>query len=101
MSEYTITQRPKRRPTHPGEILKEDVLPAMHETVTSFAKRVGMSRQSIHAILAEKRSITPEAALRIGTVVGNGGRIWLAMQMEYDLWKAEQAMHDELTAIAA
>jgi len=101
MSEYEVMQRPKRKPTHPGEILKEDVLPAMHETVTSFAKRVGMSRQSIHAILAEKRSITPEVALRIGAVVGNGGRVWLAMQMEHDLWKAEQAMHDELTAIAA
>jgi len=101
MSEYTVTQRRKRQPSHPGELLKEDVLPAMHETVTSFAKRVGMSRQSIHAILSGQRSITPEAAVRIGAVVGNGGRVWLAMQMEHDLWKAEHAMHDELTVIAA
>ncbi len=101
MSELMITQRPNRKPTHPGEVLREDVLPAMHDSVTGFAKRTGMSRQSIHAILACKRAITPEAALRIGAVVGNGARIWLSMQMEFDLWQAEQVLHDELTAIAA
>jgi len=101
MNELMISQRPNRTPTHPGEILREDVLPAMHDSVTGFAKRTGMSRQSIHAILACKRAITPEAALRIGAVVGNGARIWLSMQMEFDLWQAEQVLHDELTAIAA
>jgi len=101
MSELMITQRPNRKPTHPGEVLREDVLPAMHDSITDFAKRTGMSRQSIHAILACKRAITPEAALRIGAVVGNGARIWLSMQMEFDLWQAEQVLHDELTAIAA
>jgi len=96
-----ITQRPNRKPTHPGEVLREDVLPAMKESVTGFARRVGMSRQSIHAILACKRAISPEAALRIGTVVGNGARVWLAMQMEFDLWQTEQILHDELLSIAA
>jgi len=90
-----------RKPTHPGELLREDVLPAMHESVTAFAKRTGMSRQSIHAILSGRRGISPEAALRIGAVVGNGARVWLAMQMEFDLWKTEQTLHDELTTIAA
>jgi len=98
MNELMISQWPNRTPTHPGEVLREDVLPAMHNSVTGFAKRTGMSRQSIHAC---KRAITPEAALRIGAVVGNGARIWLSMQMEFDLWQAEQTLHDELTAIAA
>jgi len=101
MSEYKITGRPARKPTHPGEVLREDVLPAMGGSVSGFARRTGMSRQSIHAILAAKRSVTPEAALRIGTVVGNDARLWLAMQVEYDLWQAEQALRDELTALAA
>jgi len=101
MSEFMVTRRPNRKPTHPGEVLREDVLPAMHESVTGFASKTGMSRQTIHAILACKRAISPEAALRIGAVVGNGARVWLAMQMEYDLWETEQALHDELTAIAA
>lgn len=73
----------------------------MGETVTGFARRTGMSRQTVHAILACKRAISPEAALRIGKVVGNGARLWLAMQMEYDLWQSEQALHDELQALAA
>jgi len=96
-----ITRRPNRKPTHPGEVLREDVLPAMQKSVTCFAKSTGMSRQSIHAILSGRRAISPEAALRIGAVVGNGARVWLAMQMEFDLWQAEQALHDELTALAA
>ena len=101
MSESTVTRRPKRQPTHPGEVLREDVLPAMNATVTGFAQRTGMSRQTVHAIMAGTRSISPEAALRIGKVVGNGARVWLAMQMEYDLWQSEQALHDELKALAA
>jgi len=101
MSNLMITRRSTRKPTHPGEVLREDVLPAMHESVTGFAKRTGMSRQSIHAILSGRRGISPEAALRIGKVVGNGARIWLAMQMEFDLWQAGQAMHDELSSLAA
>jgi antitoxin HigA-1 len=101
MSEFMVNGRPKRRPTHPGEVLREDVLPGMKETVKGFAYRTGMSRQTVHAILACKRAISPEAALRIGAVVGNGARVWLAMQMEYDLWETEQALHDELSAIAA
>jgi addiction module antidote protein, HigA family len=55
----------------------------------------------VHDILAGRRSITPEAALRIGTVVGNGARVWMNMQVEYDLWRARQALRDELKAIAA
>jgi len=101
MSELMITRRPNRKPTHPGEVLREDVLPAMQESVTGFAKSTGMSRQSIHAILSGRRAISPEAALRIGAVVGNGARIWLAMQMEFDLWQTEKIIHDELASLAA
>ncbi len=73
MNDLMITRRPNRKPTHPGEVLCEDVLPAMHASVTGFAKSTGMSRQSIHAILSGRRAISPEAALRIGAVVGNVG----------------------------
>ncbi len=101
MNDLMITRRPNRKPTHPGEVLCEDVLPAMHASVTGFAKSTGMSRQSIHAILSGRRAISPEAALRIGAVVGNGARVWLAMQMEFDLWQTERVLHDELSAIAS
>jgi len=100
MDELILTERPRRKPTHPGEVLREDVLPALNETVVGFARRIGMSRQTVHAILACKRPITTEAALRIGKVVGNGARVWINMQTEYDLWQAETVMHDELLALA-
>ncbi len=93
-------RRTRRQPTHPGEVLKHDVLPAMGESVSGFARKTGLSRQTIHAILSGRRGITPEAALRIGAVVGNGPRVWLAMQMEFDLWKAKQAL-DGHTAMPA
>jgi len=59
-----MKKRLNRKPTHPGEVLREDVLPAMGETVTGFAKRTGMSRQSIHAILSGRHAISPEADWR-------------------------------------
>ncbi|MEY3799028.1 MAG: hypothetical protein RLZZ406_329 [Pseudomonadota bacterium] len=62
----------KRPPTHPGAILREDVFPTLGISVTEFAKRLGISRQTLHSVLAEKSSITPELALRIGAFLGNG-----------------------------
>ena len=83
----------KRQPTHPGEVLKEDVLPAMENmTVSRFAREIGVSRQTLHRILACTHPITPEMALRIGKYVGNGPEVWLNMQTSYDLWKALQVL---------
>ena len=79
----------KRSPTHPGSILREDVFPTLGITVTEFAKHIGISRQTLHAVLAEKASITPELALRIGTFLGNGPQLWIEMQSKNDLWQAE------------
>ena len=79
----------KRSPTHPGVILREDVFPTLHISVTEFAKHLGISRQTLDAVLSEKSSITPELALRIGTFLGNGPQLWIEMQSKYDLWQAE------------
>ncbi|MGE0652459.1 MAG: HigA family addiction module antitoxin [Alphaproteobacteria bacterium] len=77
-------------PAHPGAILREDVLPALGRPKTEIAALLGISRQALHNILAEKVPITPQMAIRIGKLCGNGPRIWLAMQVEHDLWKAER-----------
>ena len=61
---------PKRRPTHPGAILREDVLPALKMTQTEFAQRLGVSRLSVSDLLHEKRSMTPEMAARVANRVG-------------------------------
>jgi addiction module HigA family antidote len=89
----------KRSPTHPGAILREDVFPTLGISVTEFAKHLGISRQTLHAVLAEKSAITPELALRIGAFLGNGPQLWVEMQSKYDLWHAEIKLKKALTKI--
>ena len=87
----------KRSPTHPGAILREDVLPKLQGmTVTAFARTLGVSRQTLHAVLAERSGVSAELALRLGTLLGNGPQLWIDMQSKYDLWQAESRLHDEL-----
>ena len=63
------------------------------------ARTLGVSRQALHNILAEKTSLTPEMALRIGKLCGNGGAVWLRMQQARDLWHAERDLVDVLAKI--
>ena len=81
---------PKRRPTHPGAILREDVLPALEMTQKEFATWIGVSRLTVSEILNEKRTITPDMAMRLGKALGNGPQIWLRMQQTLDLWELVQ-----------
>lgn len=89
----------KRLPTHPGAILRDDVLPALGIPVSRAAKDLGVSRQTLHKILAEKAPVTPEMAVRIGKFCGNGPEIWLAMQSAYDLARAKADLADEVKRI--
>jgi addiction module HigA family antidote len=88
-----------RRPTHPGAILREDVLPALGLSVSESARQLGVTRQTLHRIMAEKASITPEMAARLGRFCGNGAALWLRMQQAYDLWRAERELGTELNRI--
>ncbi len=97
--EYFVTERPSRPPTHPGEMLREDVLPALELSVSEAARQLGVSRQTLHRIMAGTHSITPEMAVRLGKFCGNGPRLWLAMQQAYDLWHAERRLRDQLEQI--
>jgi len=81
---------PKRRPTHPGAILREDVLPALEMTQTEFAQRLGVSRLSVSDLLLEKRSMTPEMAARVGKLLNTTPDSWLRMQQAVDLWEVAQ-----------
>jgi antitoxin HigA-1 len=99
-----ITKRPVkdgmgRRPTHPGAILREDVLPALGLSVSEAARQLGVTRQTLHRIMAEKVSITPAMAARLGRFCGNGPGLWLRMQQAYDLWRAERELRSELKQI--
>ena len=94
-----VTKAPERRPTHPGAILREDVLPALGLSVSEAARQLGVTRQTLHRILAEKVSITPEMAVRLGRFCGNGPGLWLLMQQACDLWDAERALQGKLGQI--
>lgn len=87
------------RPTHPGEILREDVLPALKMSRADVARALGVSRPTLYAILNEQRPVTPRMALRIGKLCGNGPDIWLRMQCNYDLAEAEAEIEPELERI--
>jgi addiction module HigA family antidote len=99
MREYTVKRPLKRAPIHPGEIMREDVLPALGLSVSEAARRLGVSRQQLHRVLACTHPITTEMALRIGKLAGNGPGLWLRMQQAYDLWHVEQRLKDELARI--
>ena len=99
MDEYTVKRPLKRSPTHPGEILREDVLKNLGLSVSETARRVGVSRQQLHRVLAGTHPVTTEMALRIGRFLGNGPAIWLRMQQAYDLWYIENKIADELSKI--
>lgn len=81
---------PKRRPTHPGEILREDVLPALEMTQGGFAQRLGVSRLSVSELLHEKRALSADMAVRIGRLTGTTPESWLRMQAAFDLWGLEK-----------
>jgi addiction module HigA family antidote len=85
-----------RCPTHPGEILREDTLPALGLSVAAFARALGVSRQMAHGILSERSAVSPEMALRLGALFGNGPQLWIDMQTRRDLWLAEQRMAGHL-----
>ncbi|MFV5215125.1 HigA family addiction module antitoxin [Azonexus caeni] len=82
-------------PPHPGETLRDDVLPALGLTVTDAAAQLGVSRAVLSRVLNGRTAISPTMALRIEGWLGieNGGSAdaWLAQQTAYDLWQARQA----------
>jgi antitoxin HigA-1 len=82
----------KIRPTHPGEMLREDFLTDYGLTVSGLAKALGVSRQTINELLRERRSVTPEMALRLARLFGNTPEFWLNAQRAVDIWDAERVL---------
>jgi antitoxin HigA-1 len=101
MAEKPLRRDPNRAPTHPGAILRKDVLPAIGEPVAAVARKLGVTRQHLHRILAEKAPVTPDMALRLGKFCGNGPALWLRMQQAHDLWHAERALRKVVEKIPA
>ncbi len=79
-----------RKPTHPGEVLREDVIKSLGLTVTEAAKRLGVTRKTLSELINCKSSMSPEMAVRIGKATKTSPDSWLYMQVQLDLWYADQ-----------
>jgi addiction module HigA family antidote len=79
-----------RCPTHPGALLREDVIPATGRTKSEIASLLGISRQHLYDILGERKPVSPSVAVRLGKLFGDGAGVWTRMQAAYDTWHAEQ-----------
>jgi addiction module HigA family antidote len=93
------TLQMKRRPTHPGEVLREDFLPDYDITVAGLATVLGVSRQTVNDLLRERRAVSPEMALRLSHLFGKSPEFWLNLQRAVDLWDAEIAIRRDVRRI--
>jgi len=87
------------KPMHPGELLREEILPAIGKPKTEIAELLGIGRQTLYDILSERKPVTVQMALRIGKLVGNGPDFWLNLQKNYDLVIAEKEMASKVAKI--
>jgi antitoxin HigA-1 len=88
-----------RRPTHPGEMLREDFMSDYGLTVAGLAEAAGVSRQSVNELLRGRRAVSPEMAIRLSRLFGNAPEFWLNAQRAVDLWDASQKLKDEVSRI--
>lgn len=88
-----------RRPTHPGEMLREDFIPGYGLTVSGLATAIGVSRQSVNELLRERRSVSPDMALRLARLFGNTAEFWLNAQRAVDLWDTAATIKKDVLRI--
>jgi antitoxin HigA-1 len=93
------TGKRTRRPTHPGEMLREEYLLGYDMSVAGLAKAIRVSRQTVNELINERRALSPEMAMRLSRLFGNSPEYWLNLQRAVDLFDAELALREELAAI--
>ena len=94
-----MADRKKRRPTHPGELIREDLLPETRLTQVELAELMGVSRRTISEIVHERRGITPDIAFRLARVFNSTPEMWMHMQQAVGLWETESLHGDEYRKI--
>lgn len=88
-----------RKPTHPGEVLREEFMPDYGLTVAQVAKRLAVSRQSVNELVRERRAVSPDMALRLGKLFGTSPQYWLNLQRNVDIWDSLEEHRGELEEI--
>jgi addiction module HigA family antidote len=91
MATKDIAKLPAFRRSHPGAILREDVLPGIDLPLVRVASHLGVSRQTLYDIINEKRGLTADIAARLGRAFGNSALFWLNLQSQHDAWLAERS----------
>jgi addiction module HigA family antidote len=102
MAEYLVEPKSRTRPpVHPGVIFGEEIMPGLRarRTVGEIARLLGVSRATLHRLMAGEIAMSPEMAARIGKLVGNGAGLWLRLQAKYDEWEATRRLAKELSGI--
>ena len=89
----------KIKPTHPGEMLREDFMTDYGLSVATIAEALGTSRQTINELLRERRAVTPAMALKLSRLFGNSPEFWLNAQRAFDLWGASRQYQKEIESI--
>ncbi len=80
----------ERVTTHPGEMLREEFMIPLGLSANALAIRLRISAPRLHAILHEKRAVTPDTAMRLARCFGTSAQMWLNMQQLHDLTKAQK-----------
>jgi addiction module HigA family antidote len=84
------------RPIHPGEVLREDVVPSLNMMKARIARAIGISRQTFYDLLGERQAVTPLVALKLERCVGGSAEMWMNLQRDYDLAVARRDKADEI-----
>src|ERR1041385_5586791 len=87
---YGAKRNPDRCPTHPGALLREDVIPATGKTKAEIAELLGISRQHLYDIMRERKPVSPAVAARLGKLFGDGAVVFFKQKAAYDMWHAER-----------
>ena len=93
-----------RKPTHPGEMLREELMPDFGISVAELAQRLHVSRQSVNELVRERRAVSPSMAIRLGRLFGTTPQYWMNLQRNVDIWDsmaAEQELLDSIEPLNA
>ncbi len=88
-----------RKPTHPGAIIREDIMPKLGINQTELAQQLGVSRLTVSELVHEKRAVSTDMALRLSRLLNTTPESWLNMQQSVDLWELQNAKAGEYRKI--